>query len=262
MSGIGGVGNTASYEFGSPDDAAAPAAEPEGQVVRGSTPKPIGGQMANAVLDMSASRLEVQLRASEGMTRTEAKEAAKEIQATAEEISDLEQELADLKELEQIYMEMLADPELDLWDSSWIEWDLWDIRMDIYDIESQLGTLTGDLKELMGGAWSALSGLFQIGTAFQTVETTDIDRQQKDRDIEKRFDKKGKERLDRHEVDDEDRLDELKQKGLVQPVPPKSEEAKKIIAAAQTKVEARKDDRSKELLDEVRSDLKEARRKA
>lgn len=233
MSGISGYGSVG-RDYSLEGEGAAPeqpAAEPvaEGQIVRGGPPATAA--VTEALTSMTATQLQQQLMAADdGLTKTEAKAQAKEIKATAAEVEELQAQLKDLKDLEKVYEDMLADPSLDPWEASWIESDLWDLRFDIYDIEDQLGELQGSLEDLMGKAWDGLLGSIQESLAVLSIGTKKIDDVGANIEQRARFSRRerdAKAKLDR----DRDALEQqLREKGVVIPVPPRSEVGKKITA--------------------------------
>jgi len=255
MSGISGFRATETSEYATEDIEAPAATSTEGTeatIDRGAVPT----GTAEVITQMDASVLQDRLM-DQGLSTTEAAVAATEIQATAEEVSDLEKELASLLELEAMYEEMLADPFLDEWDAWWIESDLWDVRLDRYEIEDQLGKLEGELETLVGGAWGGLLGALEKG-----VQSIGIAGQRQN-DLDGLFERdragarRTQEDLARAQRDKERLMEQLREKGLVIPIPPKSEVGKKLAAELSKKIgEARG-----RMGDDIRAGFQDVKRK-
>jgi hypothetical protein len=257
MSGISGFRPIEAGDYttdGEPEAQTAAGGEtatPEALVQRGGTPA-----LADTFANMDASVLQARLEAS-GLDESAAAEQTEEIQATAAEMSELEAELAELYELEEVYEELLNDPELDPWYASWLESDLWDVRLEIYDLEWELGKLEGNFEELVGGAWTSL-----LSSISGTIDVLKIEGQRL-ADTGTYFDRlrqlseQQKEIQQKLQRQREDMLRVLAEKGLVIPLPPRSEQAKKLVAELETKLEAAKDRRD----DAALEDLQEMRRK-
>ncbi len=253
MSGISGYGRVDASEFTTSDETsgaasggdAAPA--PEAQVTRGSVP----AAPTDALLQMKTSELQSQLMET-GLSKTEAKLQAKEIKATAAEVAELEEELAWLEGLEQMYEDMLADPSMDDWYSSWIMADLWDVRMDIYDVKDKLGRLEGDLKELLGNCWSGMLGAIDFGIKFGQLRGQESTDKSKIADMERSFEEKRRELKAKVDRSERQLRELLEEKGFVIPVPPQSDIARTLTKELSRKLERAKLVRTDESLEALR----------
>lgn len=220
----------------------------EAQIQRGSEPR-----LAPILADMSATQLQQTLEDA-GVDSTQAEEQAQAISATAEEIGELESELEMLYDIESMYEDMLNDPETSAWDSAFIEWDLWDVRMDIYDIEDQLGKLQGNFDDLLNEAWGSLEDSMSLGNTIEGGEvlarsTAGRSLMEAGRDDVERARERNKTLGQSHQ----DRMEDLRQRGLVPPIPPQSDVAKDKLEAVRTMLETSRNYKTREIFQDLRT---------
>lgn len=253
ISGFRPIEGPDSSELDQTSDAGAAEQPIESRVVRNG----VGPRLdASMVASLDTQLLQSQLMAS-GDTKTEAKREAKVIVATATEIEDLKSQLADLEGLESMYEEMLADPNLDSWDAAWLEWDLWDVRTEIYDLKQQLGELEGSFDQLIGEAWGALSNIFGLTDELTKYEGQKVDESSKKTAEEIERKKRTKAKTTQLDSENNKRLTDLRERGILPPTPPASLAVRKQLEKVKKKVETGTKDRA--TFDEVRKAVKSVR---
>lgn len=168
--------------------------------------------------------------------------AAVDPSATVEEISaemsELEVELEELYNYRDYLIAELEDPNLDYWDSMWLEWDLSDVEYEILILEEELGKIEEALWDKL---WQeAIDSLNNWATSWSFVEDGrmafsqgEIQRETENARREKVIEKpaRSKHLLTQREVqaEDQDLLDRMA--GKRPPPPPGSAGAKKELLA-------------------------------